>query len=478
MADVSAPRVLLDPPLRDWRLSGSARPADRAELAPLLDTPGPDRTPFDPTRPIIATGHQAWFWHPGILAKDIAMSVACERFDAQPVHLVVDHIDNSALSIDVPVRLGDAIDVKTLRLGSEDLALGTGQRPPLKRGALADAVDAFERGLDGEPMVDLSALREADALAEHAAADSLADSITAMQLAWMRPTCGEMFVLRTSQLARLASFQSLVDRMLREARRCVSAYNAAVARVPEAGVAPLLVERDRVELPLWVMASAGRGRVFADLADRVPLLTHEDGTPIGQTMTDEGGVFETLAPKALTLTAFMRSTLCDLFIHGKGGGVYEQVTEHWWRAWFGETLAPLAVVSADVYLDFALPTATPDQLERAVWYRHHLPYNIDREVDDADTLDKSRLAEKHGILAGSGGTYTKREKRAARRRLRAINRAFAEQNAGLVADAQADVERARRGVANADIANRRDWCFAFYPPEQLAKLRESIVDSA
>ena len=38
-------------------------------------------------KPIIATGHQSGFWHPGILAKDLAMTAACQRYDAQPLHL-------------------------------------------------------------------------------------------------------------------------------------------------------------------------------------------------------------------------------------------------------------------------------------------------------------------------------------------------------------------------------------------------------
>ncbi|MEM9416496.1 MAG: hypothetical protein AAGA29_13620 [Planctomycetota bacterium] len=478
MADPTKPRVIIDPPLRDWRVSGVGSGESRGALVGLLDTLGLHDTPFDPTRPVIATGHQAWFWHPGILAKDLAMSAASERLGTQPVHLVVDHIANPAMAIDVPVRRGDAVEVEVLRLGQDDLAVGTGRRAPLEPGALREAVERFESGLDGEPLVDLSVLRNADALIADTDARSLADTITALQLAWMRPMCGDVFVLRTSQLSRLASFEAMVGRMVSDARRCVAEYNKAVARVPKAGVAPLLVERDRVELPLWVIGIDGSlGRVFADLADSTPILTREDSTPIDSVATD-GAMHLPLAPKALALTAYMRSTVCDLFIHGTGGGLYEQITERWWRGWAGEKLAPLTVVSADVTLDLEVPVATSAELEKTVWLRHHLPHNVDRFAEDPATLDPALLAEKRAILAGDPADHDSSAKRETGRRLRTINRALADAHTELLTDAAAAVARARQGLANARIANRRDWCFQLYPPEKLAALRQALLGSA
>ena len=84
--------------------------------------------------------------------------------------------------------------------------------------------------------------------------------------------------------------------------------------------------------------------------------------------------------------------------HGTGGGVYDQVTERWWSDWTKEDLAPKAVVSADVYLPFDVPVATRDELHRAVWFEHHLPFNVDRYVEAgeaeaalvADAVDRRR----------------------------------------------------------------------------------------
>lgn len=493
MVDASTPRVTVEPPLGDWRLADGARRDGRCELASALDTLGLHDTRFDPDRPVIATGHQAWFWHPGILTKDLAMAEACDRLGAQPVHLVVDHIATAALSIDVPVRRGDALVVEPLRLGREDLAIGTASRPPLSAEGLRDAVERFEREVDGELLADLSVLLDLPEGFDRLG--SVADSITAMQLHAVRNWCPGVFVLRTSELARLGAFGTLGSRMLHDARRCVALYNESVARVPQANIAPLLVERDRVELPLWVVEPAGSlGSVFADLADTTPLLTREDGTPILPVVTD-GVEHLPFAPKALTLTAFLRSAVCDLFIHGTGGGVYEQVTERWWRAWVGGTavstvgardgqdacpagLAPLAVVSADVRLIIDAPVATPDELDRAVWFRHHLPHNIDRYLEKVGVADAPLINEKKVLIAGADGDHDKQARRAARRRLHAINRQLAGHHPGLLAEADAAVVAARQGLANAAVAARRDWCFSLYPADTLAKLRPRVAGPA
>ncbi|MFG0249769.1 MAG: hypothetical protein ACF8OB_12850, partial [Phycisphaeraceae bacterium JB051] len=71
-------RFYADPLMIHWHPSGAVSAADRQVLIDLVasnaDHLGTGRLNMD--GPIIATGHQAWFWHPGILAKDMAMAEA------------------------------------------------------------------------------------------------------------------------------------------------------------------------------------------------------------------------------------------------------------------------------------------------------------------------------------------------------------------------------------------------------------------
>ena len=232
-----------------------------------------------------------------------------------------------------------------------------------------------------------------------------------------------------------------------------------MATHPEAGIAPLIVERERVELPVWACRwNRPRRRVFADLADSSPLWTFDDGEPVDRVAYD-------LAPKALLLTAIMRSRVCDLFIHGSGGAGpngYDRVTEPWWARWRGETLAPMALATADVRLGFDAPVADRDDVARAVWYRHHLPHNVDRILGEPDPR-KAALFNAKGAAAYD--------------RLHRINADLAVGHPELMREADDRLRRARIGVANAAVAGKRDWCFALYPPDSLRALAEQIAHS-
>ena len=58
-----------------------------------------------------------------------------------------------------------------------------------------------------------------------------------------------------------------------------------------------------------------------------------------------------LMPRALLLTALVRLGMCDLFIHGTGGLIYDRVTEQWFADWLGQaegSIAPMIGVTAAV----------------------------------------------------------------------------------------------------------------------------------
>lgn len=435
-------RVVAEPVLSEWRV-----------------------TPRDGTRPVIATGHQAWLWHPGILAKDMAAAVYAERVGGRVVHLVVDHDQHETMQVALPIVEGERLRIEVLRLAEPSVAKPTGCQPAADGSLLRKRID--EASVRGDVDADLWPLREAVAALD-GSATTLAEQVAALTVALMRPHVGEVEIVYSSRLLAQIDGQSLVDRMLRDARRCVVAYNAAVRAHPEAGVATLTEERERVELPLWQLEwDRPRRKVYADLADEPAILTYEDGTSIAD---DE----RHLAPKALLLTALMRSRFCDLFIHGLGGGVYDRVMEAWWSAWTGEPLAPMAVVTADVHLPFGVPIADRAERDRAVWYRHHLPHNIDRVTGQ----DCARCVRKRELLAAMPTLGTRREKRAAFDEVHGINDALAAEHAEAVREAEAGVRRAEAGVRNAAVARRRDWCFALYSAEVMARLREAFVAQA
>jgi hypothetical protein len=166
----------------------------------------------------------------------------------------------------------------------------------------------------------------------------------------------------------------------------------------------------------------------------------------------------------------MRSALCDFFIHGRGGGVYDRVTEKWWHHWQGEALAPTAVVSADVTMPFDVPTATRGDVAAARWQCHHLPHNLDRALG----LDGPLVREKYRLIEQVARDDAPWRRWLGFCAIHRINAALAVQHPEVVAAAKQRRAEAEQGLANSAVAARRDWCFALYDAATLERLNDRI----
>lgn len=387
---------------------------------------------------VIATGHQAALWHPGILAKDIAAAHVAKRFRMKVVHVVVDSDAHDTAAFDVPVVDGDRLSAKRIELGRTRADVPTGMQPPVE--VDVDALPSRE---------DLNAL--VDAVKQLPPCDNLAQQMATLTTRMMQPYTGDVTLVYASKVVDNALVETLLD----DAAACAKAYNDAVAQHPQAGIAPLRVEPDRIELPLWSLAwQQPRRRVFADIADSAPLLVDETGEVVSR---------DNLAPRALMLTAIMRSKHCDLFIHGTGGYIYDRITEQWWQQWRGNDLAPMAMATADVFLPFDVPVADEADLATARWRVHHLPHNVDRFVD----VDAQLAAEKRDLLSHMHDDRDRTRRAAAFARLHEINAELAARHADLITDARRDLDRTLAGLHNRDLARRRDWFFGLYPSAAL-----------
>ena len=471
-----AMRITLDPPGPDW--PSPATPATAPTTAPATATASGDgatlasivaghaerlgTAELPAGGAIIATGHQAWLWHCGILAKDMAMVAACRLHGAAPLHLVVDQDAHETLGLLLPEVEGKRLGVRRERLAATRADVPTGFQGPAEAGALAERVEALDRP-------ELARLREA--VTGVGTMRTLAEQVTVILSRLWGGHVGALPVLFVSDLPRLAGYRALLGALLHDARAAAEAYNRAVAAVPEAGLTALRLEPDRVELPLWwVRWGQPRQRVFADLADTRPIFTDEAGEVV------EPGEAGELLPRALLLTAFMRSAVCGMFIHGVGGGLYDRATEHWWRAWRGEALAPAVVATADVHLELpGVPMADGEAVARARWRVHHAPHNVDRllKLDDALTREKRRVLG--GVLAPAArGATSRLQRRLAFAHLHLINARLASAHGQVVDAARAELGRARVGLANAAVARRRDWPFFLYGEQVLAELGRGV----
>lgn len=473
-------QIIIEPPVDRWQV-GRDRGADRTGLIGLLRATAQRLgvgEVADVRYPVLATGHQAWLWHPGILAKDLAVSRAAGAMGAGCFHVVVDQDVEPALRLELPVRREGRLVVEVIELAPTLAMVPTGCQPAVDSGVVVRTLSETQQKFGAALAVDVGLIVEAFEVLP--GCRTLAEQVTVV-LARLRAAMIDhwraMPVLFASEMSGLSVFGEVLDRVLADARACVEGYNRAAAAYPEAQVAGLRVESGRVELPVWWLRwGRPRQRVFAEMRGGRTALIAEDGRVVGSESGEgrgEGRKEGRMAPRALLMTAILRRSCCDLFVHGRGGAVYDRVTEAWWREWAGEELGPTAVASADVRLDFGVPVVDEDELQRAAWRVHHLPHNLDREVDSGG-VDTEAAARKRWLVEHMNDDRDRRRRAAAFEEIHRINRQLGAAHRAVVTQAQEEFQRAKLGAANRDVAMKRDWCFALYRREEIRAMAEAV----
>ena len=295
--------------------------------------------------PIVMSGHQPTFWHPGILAKWIAMVRGADVFEAHAAWLVVDHDAIAPARVRLPLLVPDGSLVAhecDLSSGDYQAAVPASARAatPARLPALHDgqafALDSVREGVNAMALAcaAFAASPSAAVQVAHAAAKIIHEGI----LNEHRPPT---IVLATSLHHSLA-FRRLVAKMVQDPERCARSYNEAVAARPHARLRPMAISKGDCELPLWWLRDGTRRDVRA--SDLTVLLA-----------SGPEAAWSTLAPKALFMTLLLRLHGCELFIHGLGGGGsgdaegYDHAMQDWATRWLGSvTLAPMATVSAEL----------------------------------------------------------------------------------------------------------------------------------
>lgn len=401
--------------------------------------------------PVVMTGHQPEFWHPGVAAKFIACDEASKALGAAPAWVCVDHDEGDPLAVKLPARGADERGIE--RALEEDARFGPSPLDVPMASAPAGPVDPSQWSAKGE-----AAQRIARALAKSANEASLARQVWSAATGLLEESAGirRAPTVFGSEVCRSSLFASLFSRMVEAPLACAEAFNAAVASTPGLRMAPLAINDGRVELPLWRLTPVGarepRRRVFADEA--------------------KGLDSRALAPKALMLTALLRLGGCELFIHGTGGGVYDLAAEKWVRAWLGRDLAPMAVVTATMRLDLGAAGMRDADAVRAIWRGQAARHNPGLVGDAEGAAEKSRLVEAVAQARASGG-----DARGAYMKLHEFLKEFRGRHKDALARVNENMRRGYSALEESSVLNSREWAFPLHHPDSLAALKGRIAEA-
>ena len=322
--------------------------------------------------PIVATGHQTELYHPGVWAKNILIDRLAAQLGGAAVHFAVDTDSPKHLHLRWPGGSRPITDDP--RVNTVDVCAWVSPATPHHLQSVQQDVSEAAASWDFEPFVDpfFSALRRG---ALEGFTRNIPEAISNAIHAVDWDLGLRYFEFVTSPLWTSEPYLLFVHHVLARADEFASHYNAALAeyrrvngiRTTARPMPDLFADEGEREAPFWVdhHATLSRARAFvkrdgdawtlrAATGDQFrfePGLEGWESARRLQSWCRRNDLW--LAPRALTLTLFFRLFLADQFIHGIGGGRYDQVTDDLIRRFFRIEPPHFAVTTATLYFPAA-----------------------------------------------------------------------------------------------------------------------------
>lgn len=429
----------------------------RREVMELVSTPSPSRGEGQTEDvPLLIAGHQPELAHPGVWAKHFALNGLARKVGGVPLNLVVDNDTLKSTSLRLPVFQDS--DPRSVHL--ESVAFDTSdEEVPYENRMVRDPelfrtfparVASLTTNWGYEPLL--------KSVWYHGKL-TVGDRFTGMRVGYEKEWGCENRELSVSRLSQTEAFAHFARHVLADLPRFRDVYNAAIRsyraenRVRSANhPAPELADG---EAPFWIRSPDGRRQRATATSDPTQL-----------------------RPRALTLTLFARVCLGDFFVHGIGGGKYDEVTDAIIRDYFGIDPPAYQILSATLHLPLPGFPATAEDVREAERVVRDVNWNPQRHLTPsfAEQRDVQLLVQKRAALAAA---EPPRSDRAARRnwyrelqslttRLRAYVGVEWRARHSILAKASAESK------ANA-ILKRRDYSWVLYPEETLRPFLQQFL---
>ncbi|HVX83882.1 MAG TPA: hypothetical protein VH253_03620 [Phycisphaerae bacterium] len=500
--------ILIEPPLPELEaalahaapspLLTETRRTARAHLLAAATrwsrTIGADAPPADALdRPFILTGHQLEFYHPGVWAKVIIADELAQRTGAAAFDLLVDHDTVDHLGFDVPVQSpeGDWSKRPVEFAPPSSLPADSLHAPSVGQFEQWDSALAQYPTTHTDAMAFwLTALKPQSAMGNATSAISYVSWLSRARRQYEASLNIQVHHVPTSLLCTGPLWQHFVQAWITNASAWTAAYNRHLAdyrrehrlKNPNRPMPDLATQTTgdttAIELPFWIYRlgharerltlhiTGGTAKILRDGAALDPEFVLRDSSLV-------------IRPRALTLTLFARLLFADLFIHGIGGALYDQITDRLLNELF-HSVPPYACVSAAWLLPLGQPT-DPEDLPALAHRRHHLEHNPQLAIDafTARKADVAQLlADRQALISQIAASLAAaRRNRAEKLRRRALFKQLHATNADLhtrapnvLGNLDHQLTTARRAAAQNGILEHREFFLGLHTTASLEKL--------
>jgi hypothetical protein len=467
-----------------------------------------DETP----RSIFLAGHQPQMFHPGVWLKNFALGRLAARHGAAAINLIIDSDVARPMALRVPggtVEKPEADWIPFDRPGPAISYEERGAEDPALMASFAERIRQRLEPLGVEPLLTdywpmvRERLRATDRLGA-----AVAQARHQLEGIWGLRT----LEVPQSAVCDLPAFHFFSAFLLGELPWFLPAYNGAVAeyrrerRIRSAAhpVPDLAVEDGWLEAPFWIWTADDlrRRRLFARLSAGEIALSDRgkfearlpDGNiqAVAERLADLRRGRVKIRSKALITTLWARLFLGDLFMHGIGGGNYDQVTDRIIERFFGIAPPGFMVLSGTLHLPVRAdepsepgrvgpelsgrraPAPDPNIIQQRLWELAHHP-EIFLSANSPGPQVESLTVEKRRWIGVAPTVENAKIRCHAIRRVNEQLQPYLGEvrqkllDAGQAAAARVEAEKILRG---------RDYAFCLYPAETLRDFLARLLAEA
>ncbi|MGN6545819.1 MAG: hypothetical protein ACTHK7_12270, partial [Aureliella sp.] len=306
--------------------------------------------------------------------------------------------------------------------------------------------------------------------------------------------------LPLSHLCQQQSFARFSIELLRQLPRLQQIYNAQRGAYrtahnirSESHPVPALAQRHGwIEAPWWVYrtSSPTRKHLFAKLEGDNLLLSDQAGwqATIEGPLDDDDAAEQwqefavdgvLLRPRALITTMFVRLVVSDLFLHGIGGGMYDQLTDAIMRELFGIEPPPMCVATATLHLPQAAAAVSSTLTENQAAVQHEqemqwrLRYHPEEHLSAPDVETQALLQQKQELLRA---IPPRGEKWEWHRQITRINQRLAELNQAAIEHSEQRVQALAADQRELKLAYSRELSFCLFELPYVADALKGLAE--